>query len=144
MGKLYKWSENGMKMIIESDFKAFNKQTNYISQGNVCANTQYSNYIRNYNEIECNGNTYEKGFLQEYDLKFFTCIPQRLKDYIKNSNQKMVLYEFFIWKNQKKDVIGYLLEENGIITQQYVVGFQLMRLEKRYNALTLCKAIIES
>lgn len=140
--ELYTWSKNGMKMIINSDFKEFNKQTNCISDGNMIANTQYSNYIRNYTVTECNGNKHEKGYLQNFDLKFFSCIPHSLKEYIKNSNKEMILYEFFIYKNHAKDVIGYLLQEDDVITQEYVIGYNLMRLGKRFNALRLCKAII--
>ena len=63
MSELYTWSKNGMKMILNTDFKKFNKQTNYISNGNVIANTQYSNYIRPYNtRINPVGEVVEKGY----------------------------------------------------------------------------------
>lgn len=45
MSELYKWNKSGMKMIIESGFKEFDKQTNLITSGNCISNTQYSNHI---------------------------------------------------------------------------------------------------
>ena len=99
--KFYSWSKNGNKMIIHSDFKEFNKQTNCISKGNQITNTIYGNYIRPYNEIECNGQKHDKGYLFYYDLKFFH-INYDIKEYIKSLNKAIILYELFIYKKRSK------------------------------------------
>lgn len=147
--KLYSWSKNGMKMIINSDFKTFNNQTNCISSGNVIANTQYSNHIRPYKEIECNGKVNEKGHLRDYDLQFFGegCNSwSTIKDYIKSitTEKGCMLYEFFYYKNSncnRKVVIGYIVEQNG---EYEILVTDLNNKEKKLNALKLCKQIIEN
>ena len=69
--KEHVWNKTGMKQIINSDYKLFNKQTNYISIGNVISNTQYSSYIRPYKEIK-NGNYIGKeGDFLKFDIKNF-------------------------------------------------------------------------
>ena len=148
MSELYVWSKNGNKMIINSDFKEFNKQTNYIGSGNVIASTQKSMYIRNRFETECNGIKYNIGYLQDYDLQYFRDIPKSLRDIIHNSDKKMVLYEFYIMKKHGdygyiKDTIGWLLQEDNKITQLIIASYSLRKLAKRYSALQTCKAIIE-
>lgn len=140
--KFYTWSKNKMKMIINSDFKEFNKQTNCISRANVIANTIYGNYIRPYNETYCNGKTYGIGELFEYDLKFFN-ISEAMKEYIKTFNKMVALYEIFIYRKGKKDIIGWLIEsDNRIvnITYNYCVN---VNYNKRISALETVKNILE-
>lgn len=139
--KFYKWSKNGMKMIINSDFKEFNNQTNYISSGNIIANTMYGCYIRPYNEIECNGIKFEKGHLFNYDLQYFN-ISYDLKEYIKSLNKQVVLYEIFIHRNGKKDIIGWLIENEGK-TIDIFVNNTLGNYNKRFSALDTVRNIIE-
>ena len=63
----YTWSKNGNKMIINSKFKEFNKQTNLITSGNVIANTMWGLYIRPWSETESNGLTFKEGEIFEQD-----------------------------------------------------------------------------
>lgn len=137
----YSWSKNGMKMIINSDFKEFNKQTNCISSGNVIANTMWGLYIRPYNETECNGLTFKEGELFESDLKHFN-ISRAYKEYIKSLNRQIVLYEIFIYRNGKKDIIGWLIEDNGRIID-ITVAYSRGDYRKRFSALETVKNIIE-
>lgn len=137
----YSWSKNGMKMIINSDFKEFNKQTNCISQGNVIANTMYGNYIRPYNETECNGQHFSPGHLFDYDLQFFK-ISRAMREYIKSLNRQVVLYEIFIYRNEKKDIIGWLIEDKGKIID-ITVAYSRGDYRKRFSALETVKNIIE-
>lgn len=140
--KFYTWSKNGMKMIINSDFKEFNKQTNCISQGNVLANTMYGNYIRPYNETICNGQTFPIGHLFNYDLKYFR-ISQAMKEYIKSLNKKVVLYEIFIYRKNRKEILGHLIEDNGRIINITVATDYKTNYNKRFSALETVKNIIE-
>ena len=87
-----------MKMIIDSGFKEFDRQTNCISRGNAICNTQYSNCIRPYTEIECNGHTFPEGHLFNYDLQYFN-ISSAIRDMIKKMGKMVCLYEFFIYKH---------------------------------------------
>ena len=143
--ELYTWSKDGMKMKINTKFKLFNRQTNCITSGNALCNTQYSNYIRPYNETNCNGNVFEKGHLQNYDLQYFHLEEHTaLKEYVKSFDHSVVLYEFFIYKNKQKDVRGWLVEDNGEIIHMVVnASNPRVNYEKRYDALILCQKIIE-
>lgn len=139
--KFYTWSKNGMKMIINSDFKEFNKQTNCISRANVIANTIYGNYIRPYNETYCNGQTYEPGKLFEYDLKYFN-ISNEMKEYIKCFKKMVALYEVFIYTNGKKDIIGWLIEVNNTIDT--IINYRYKgNYDKRQSALETVKNILQ-
>lgn len=133
---LYKWNKSGMKMLIDSDYKTFNKQTNLITNGNVISNTQYSNYIR-------------VDYI-DYDLKYFN-IDGFLSEFIRNLTSNFTLYEFFIrGKNRNKNIIGHLVEQDGKIIYNRVFtktirDFNNVKIyEKKESALNLCKAIIES
>lgn len=141
--ELYSWSKNSMKMIIHSDFKTFNEQTNCISFGNAIANTQYSNFIRPYNETICNGKHFEKGYLRDYDLQFFEKLNEQILSYIHEitENKGCMVYEFFIHRYNKKKVIGY------VIGQEYSYRIFNLGDNRQYykysSALDLCKQIIE-
>lgn len=153
---LYTWSKNGMKMIINTDFKKFNNQTNCISVGACICNTQYSNYIRPYNETQCNGISFKKGELQTSDLKYFNLDlltdingNNHFKELVKSFDHSITLHEFFVWNKNKygelqKDIIGWLIEDNGKIIDEILCGRKYgVNYEKRYNALHYCKMIIE-
>lgn len=137
----YTWSKNGNKMIINSKFKEFNKQTNCISSGNVIANTMWGLYIRPYKETECNGLTFKEGELFESDLKHFS-ISRAMKEYIKSLNRQVILYEIFIYRNGEKDIIGWLIEDKGRIIEMTVAQSR-GNYEKRISALETVKNIIE-
>ena len=138
----YEWSKNGMKMIIHSDFKEFNKQTNLITSGNVIANTMYGNYIRPYDEtINPVGEVVEKGHLFNFDLQYFS-ISNAMREYIKSLNRQVILYEIFIYRNGKKDIIGWLIEDKGKIID-ITVAYSRGDYRKRFSALETVKNIIE-
>ena len=139
--KFYTWSKSGNKMIINSDFKEFNKQTNLITSGNVIANTMWGLYIRPWNETECNGLTFKEGELFQQDLKHFN-ITRAMREYIKSLNKQVILYEIFIYRNGKKDVIGWLIEDKGRIIDMTVAN-SIGNYRKRFSALETVKNIIE-
>jgi len=135
------FNKSGMKQIVNTGFKTFDKQTNLITNGNVISNTQASSYIRSYHEIECNGFFKEKGYYQDYDIKPF---KKYLKPYqiemIKQETKKEggILYLFYITnKENKLDPIGYILT-----TRDYYFICQGLTIQekkhfcKRFNALT--------
>ena len=144
--KLYTWSKNGMKMIIHTDFKEFNRQTNCISRGNVIANTMYSNYIRPYDEtINPIGKEVEPGHLQAFDLKYFS-ISNELRDFIEKQEKQVCLYEFFIYKGNYRDIIGHIVIKDGKIPIykkiQDSASLNCIQREKRQNVLDYCEKIL--
>lgn len=139
--KFYIWNKSGSKMIINSEFKEFNKQTNLITSGNVIANTMYGNYIRPWNETECNGLTFEKGKLFESDLKYFK-ITQTIKDYIKGLNREIILYEIFIVRDGLRNVIGWIIQDGKQFTS-FINSYSRRNSAKRYSALKIVKNILQ-
>lgn len=141
------YNKSGMKQIINTGFKEFDKQTNVITTGNVFANTQASSYIRSYHETECNGFTFEKGSLQDHDLKPF-------KSYLAHNEYNLIkdwsfgdggiLYMFFI-RNKKKEIdpIGFVLTDKNHKELLYLVKYSYeSQHEKRFNALQEVKKYI--
>lgn len=145
MEKMYSWSKNGMKMIIDSGFKEFDKQTNCLSRGNAIANTQYSNYIRPYYETKNPvGQEVEKGFLRDYDLKYFSLnkMTNSFRDWLDNitKNDKVMIYEYFIYRNKQKEVIGWLVQSENtkkIIGREYC-RFSTVRVDNCLKVLNFC------
>ena len=143
--KLYTWSKNGMKMIIHTDFKEFNRQTNCISRGNVIANTMWGSYIRPYNEtVNPVGEKVAPGHLQNFDLQYFK-ISNELRELIKNQEKSVCLYEFFIYKGEYKDIIGHLVIKDGETIYKKIqdgVYLNCIQREKRQNVLDYCEKIL--
>lgn len=145
MEKMYSWSKNGMKMIIDSGFKEFDKQTNCLSRGNAIANTQHSNYIRPYYETKNPvGQEVEKGFLRDYDLKYFSLnkMTNSFRDWLDNitKNDKVIIYEYFIYRNKQKEVIGWLVQSENtkkIIGKEYC-RFSTVRVDNCLKVLNFC------
>ena len=150
MSKFYEWSKNGNKMIIHSDFKEFNKQTNDISNGNIIASTMYGKYIRPYSETKCNGYEFEKGNLFEYDLQYFS-ISRSYKEYIKMLGEqgiKVILYEIFIYRNGEQDILGWLIEDSKTgkiidLSVNYTYKTNKINYLKRVSALKTVQNILE-
>lgn len=134
------WPEDKMKQIINSGYKAFDKQTNFLGDGNVIANTQYSNYIRPYGEVECNGATFQPGHLLKFDIQHFKRIPDAIISAIMDANREnsYILYEFFVnpKKGERREVIGYVLTDyqNNHVASQIVYDYKCHIL-KRHAAL---------
>ena len=108
-----------------SPHKAFNRQVQAISTGNVIANTQYSNYIRPYNEVECNGHINEPGHLQTYDL---TKMCTRLSGHILEQVRRLthdnggIIYDFHHWYGERQVKDGYVLttRDHQLVKTWYV------------------------
>ena len=125
------WRKDGMKQIIDSGWKEFNKQTDCICTGNVCANTQYSSFIRPWKETECNGLTRPKGYLMDFDLKPFRnfCIPKCIMEILedKNRTESYILYMFFILNKKKQ------MEPFGWVVTGYNYKYVTSCVTKNYR-----------
>lgn len=102
-----------MKQIVDTGFKIFDKQTNLIATGNVMANTQFSNYIRPYNETEVNGRIRTLGVLMNFDLQYYQNLPKVIYNLIKDINRtdSIILYEFHYYRSKRKSIIGYIVTD---------------------------------
>ncbi len=88
---------NGNHMRFESEHKTFNRQVGAISTGNVVGSVQYSNFIRGYNETECNGFTNPPGHLQNYDLtKNIVSLPSSIREAVRKLTHDRggIIYNF--------------------------------------------------
>ncbi|MBR2652848.1 MAG: hypothetical protein IKC22_00785 [Bacilli bacterium] len=113
--KYYKWNKRGSRIIIDSGYKTFDNYIVCISRGNVVGGGQTSFYIRPYNEITCNGKTFEKGHLRNYDLSMFSGLDYEVRKYVESitTNQSCVLYKFYTYKHGIENQVGYIVEQNG-------------------------------
>ena len=102
------------KMHFESEFKTFNRQTNYIGTGIIIANTQHSNYLRPWNEIKNYSYIGKPGDFCKYDFQGFREVPDRIKKIIfdKDRAHSVILYEFFIYINDTREIIGHVLTDD--------------------------------
>jgi len=106
------------RMKFESEHKTFNRQVDCISSGNVIGDVQLSGCVRPRSETECNGFTYEKGHLQEYDLGWLVGdFPNYVKEFIRKleyaEDHSVIAYEFRHWNGEKKVVHGYVVTTGG-------------------------------
>ena len=113
--KYYKWNKRGSRIIIDSGYKTFDNYIVCISRGNAIGGGQTSFYIRPYNEITCNGKTFEKGHLRNYDLSMFNGLNGAVRKYVEEitTNQSCILYEYYTSKNGNYNRVGYIVEQNG-------------------------------
>jgi hypothetical protein len=108
------WSKNGMRQVINTGHKEFDRQTQVIDIGNVWANTQFSNYIRPRDEIECNGFVSPPGHLQNYDLGAYSAMPQHVESEVRklvDTHHGGILYEFRHFRGKQKVIDGYILTD---------------------------------
>ena len=134
------FNKSGMKQIINSGYKLFDNQTNYIGTGNVISNTQYSSFVRGYNNINNYDNSAKPGQLLKYDLQHFENIPPGfIKDTLYNLGRtvSLILYEFCTWKGEQKNVIGYVLTDvdHNLIDYQIINYYGSNWIEKKFAAI---------
>lgn len=117
------FNKSGMKQIVNSGYKLFDNQTNCITTGNVMSNTQYSSYIRPYKEVVNGYHIGKQGDFLKFDMKNFNRIPKSIKNFLTDENRvdSVILYEFFVNRNRRIDVIGYVLtDKNHNLIKYYV------------------------
>lgn len=110
-----KWSRNGMKMLIDSGWKEFDRQTNCIATGNGISNTQFSMCVRPWKETECNGFIFPEGHLLNFDMDYFRNfrVPEAIKSYLmdKSRNESVILYMFFVNKHGRVDPFFWVVTD---------------------------------
>lgn len=126
------FSKNGMKMLINTGFKTFDKQTNLITTGNVYASTQFSSYIRPWSKTECNGMDFPCGELLKYDLKPFSPytipIPIMRELYDETRTESLILYMFFIHRQGIKP-LGWVLTDKNHKMKSWFVDYWTWKRE---------------
>lgn len=136
--KKAKFTADGMKQIIDSGYKLFDKQTNIICDGNVIANTEFGNFIRPWKETECNGRTYSPGHLTKFDLEAFEphLIPKSLLKRLldKERDASVILYMFFVIKNKHIVPFSFVITSSDHKLIDYAIilryGQSRMKLHK--------------
>lgn len=105
--------DNPNKMHMDSGFKLFDKQTNLISTGNVIANTQFSFFIRPYNEVKNGDYVGKPGDFLKFDLQYFKQIPDHIRKILEDRDREhsMILYQFQVFHGQQKEIIGHVLTD---------------------------------
>lgn len=98
----------GTKQLVNTGYKTFDKQTNYIGTGNVIANTMLGFYVRPLTE-KLEGVKFD---LQHFNNANLT-IPSSIKEHLlynTNRTQSEILYCIFTRDEHGfKDVIGWIL-----------------------------------
>ena len=137
------------KMHFDSSFKSFDKQTNYIGTGNVWASTQFSSYIRPWNEVKNGGYIGNPGDFCKYDMQHFRNVPDNMRSIIldKNRTESVILYEFFFYNNHReREVIGYVLTDKYYKYIEHYVdcysGWWTKSYAKRKSAINECMKYI--
>ncbi len=134
-----KFSKDGMKQIIDSGWKLFDKQTNCITSGQCIANTQFSMCIRPWKETECNGFTNPEGHLLDFDLKPFRNyhIPESIKQLLmdKEREKSVILYMFFVTIDNRPEPFCWVVTDyNDKLIKYCIVNGYRQQWLKRYNA----------
>ena len=106
--------DNPNKMHMDSGFKLFDKQTNVITTGNAICNTQMSSYIRPYSEVKNGGYIGKPGDFVKFDMQYFRDVPEHMLQiiYDKERKESVILYQFFVFHGDEKEIIGYVLTDN--------------------------------
>lgn len=109
--KKHTW-DNPNKMHFESPHKTFNRQCRLISTGNQIGDVVCSNYIRPYNEVECNGFISSPGHLQDWDLtKNIVVLPCHIREEVRRLTHDNggIIYNFHHWNGNKRIDDGFVL-----------------------------------
>ena len=106
------WNKTGMRQIINTPHKTFNKQTNCLdNSGNCLSNTQICFYIRAYNDtINPIGKVVDPGYLQNFDLAQFNNLPGSIKELCRSDEEACWwVSEIRIFHGDHKQVICYFV-----------------------------------
>ena len=146
----FKWRKDGMKQILDSPHKTWNKQAIALMTGNVIDNGYTSWYIRPWNQTECNGYTNEPGHLQNFDLNTFKNLPNYVREYFRSAPMPIILMEVFTYNKRQKMVHGYIAYTNNYDKEERKSSvnichiFYTNNLQKSIELLTWIKnALIE-
>lgn len=102
------------RYVPETSCDLFNEQTNYIGTGNVIATTQFSGYIRPWNDTSpgWSGKLVTEGQYHQFDIAPFRDIPQVVAQAVRRIGDRVgqtILYEFRHFNGVEKVIDGYVL-----------------------------------
>jgi hypothetical protein len=88
------WSEDGMRQIVRSGHKAFDRQTSALCCGQQIGDTILSFCVRPHSELECNDRTFRPGELRRSDVdRFGRCLSESAKHWLQeNPEFKGIVY----------------------------------------------------
>lgn len=115
------FSADGMRQIVETGYRKFDRQSNLISRGCVISSTQTSTSIRPY---RCMGDI-NKGVAMDFDLKpFRKYLPEWMLNKLTSPARRgrVMLYMFHTMEHGLVDPIGFIVTRmNGEFLYEYVV-----------------------
>jgi len=126
------------KMKIETGHGAFDRQTNVIATGNCITNTQISSFIRaRKNVVNPVGEIVPEGYLQDFDLKKFSNLPDKVRKVVKQVavEEPVILYEFFHRNRGKRIVHGYVITDSR---RRLIEWFVTGPTYKSYKVIAEC------
>jgi hypothetical protein len=141
----------GNRVDIHTGHSTFDSQCDILTTGNVCANTQWSSYIRAYTETECNGFTNPPGHLRDFDLKPFRAmnIPQHVLDKVlaETQDKSIILYQIRHWQYVKggekvRVVHGYILTHGANNGHKLIAKMYCGKTIKSYDVINICAEYI--
>lgn len=134
------YNKRGTKQIVHTGYNVFDRQTNCIITGNAICNTQISGFIRPFQEQECNGLTFKRGHLLDFDIKGFKkwFIPQAILNVINDRERtdSVILYMFFTIHKQfgVQPFFWVVTDKNHKLIAQSVVSQDRQWAYKRIEA----------
>lgn len=139
---------NGNHQRIDTGHKTFDRQIGGIGTGNVIDNVQFSSYVRPAREVTCNGQHFEPGHLQNFDLRPFhekgmpSYVDERVRK-LANAHGGVILYAFRSWANGREVIHGYVVtkrHESYEFLKSWVTG----PTHKSWGVIETCKDYVSN
>lgn len=139
---------HGNKQRIETPCKTFNSYCVCLIHGNHLGPGHTSLVIRPWNDVECTGITYDKGHLQNFDLKCWrqNGLPRKVDEFIVATAKDKPVYlnEFYHRRKGKKIVHGYIVTGNYDENYKHLRTFYTNNTQKSYGVLDWCRDYISN
>jgi len=126
------------RMRFDSGYRTFDRQVDYISDGNVISNVQHSSIIRPYSDT--NGGVCAKGSCRRFDIDNMSHtrhIPFTIQEWLaKHPEEKVWLYNFHFRNTNAKtgDSVGWVLtdyEHKKVILSAHCSGWGENALKRK-------------
>jgi hypothetical protein len=126
---------------------AFNRKADVVMTGSVYSNVQSSTHIRPREQLECNGHTVARAYLQEFDLDVFGYKLQEMnavRRYIKNDpyfeTHAAIAYRFFHYVGDDRVIHGVIVtdSEHRLLRRFDREDLAISRSSKSAGVLDFC------
>ena len=143
--KKLEWKND--KPVVDTGCKTFDRYLNYIGTGNVWADGVFSNYLRPFNETECNKMEFPKGDLLKADLNHFkkymsSQVRSQIEELMKEATESRILYMFFHRNHGKFTFHGFILTTGKYKEERFLRSWVTGPTYKSYNVLATMRDYI--